>query len=81
MKAIQIEAFGKPVEVVKVVEIPDVGAPGAGEVVLALEASPIKELYDKMLELYPRSGQPGLALGIGPRRQRVGASHPVRCSQ
>jgi len=43
MKAIQIEAFGKSVEVVKVVEIPDVGAPGAGEVVLALEASPIKK--------------------------------------
>jgi len=41
MKAIQIEAFGKPVQVVKVVEIPDVGAPGAGEVVLALEASPM----------------------------------------
>jgi NADPH:quinone reductase-like Zn-dependent oxidoreductase len=44
MKAIQIEAFGKPVEVVKVVEIPDVGAPGAGEVVLALEASPINHV-------------------------------------
>ena len=59
MKAIQIEAFGKPVEVVKVVEIPDVGAPGAGEVVLALEASPIKELYDKMLELNPDRANPG----------------------
>jgi NADPH:quinone reductase-like Zn-dependent oxidoreductase len=48
MKAIQIEAFGKPVEVVKVVEIPDVGAPGAGEVVLALDASPINQ-YDLLL--------------------------------
>src|SRR4030088_805670 len=41
MQAIQIEAFGNPAEVMKVVEIPDVGAPGEGEVVIALEASPI----------------------------------------
>src|ERR1700704_1706027 len=41
MQAIQIEAFGNPAEVLKVVEIPDVGAPGEGEVVIALEASPI----------------------------------------
>jgi NADPH:quinone reductase-like Zn-dependent oxidoreductase len=41
MQAIQIEAFGNPAEVLKVVEIPDVGAPAAGEVVIALEASPI----------------------------------------
>src|SRR6476620_6616594 len=41
MQAIQIEAFGNPAEVLKVVDIPDVGAPGEGEVVIALEASPI----------------------------------------
>src|SRR6266849_656000 len=41
MQAIQIEAFGNPAEVIKVVELPDVGAPGEGEVVIALEASPI----------------------------------------
>src|SRR6476620_4442255 len=41
MQAIQIEAFGNPAEVLKVVDIPDVGAPGGGEVVIALEASPI----------------------------------------
>ena len=41
MQAIQIEAFGNPAEVLKVVEIPDVGAPGESEVVIALEASPI----------------------------------------
>jgi NADPH:quinone reductase-like Zn-dependent oxidoreductase len=41
MQAIQIEAFGNPTEVLKVVEIPDVGAPAEGEVVIALEASPI----------------------------------------
>ncbi len=37
MKAIQIEAFGSPAEVVKAVDIPDVGMPAAGEVVIALE--------------------------------------------
>src|ERR1700731_3634784 len=41
MQAIQIEAFGNPAEVMKVVDIPDVGAPAEGEVVIALEASPI----------------------------------------
>ena len=41
MKAIQIEAFGNPAEVLKLVDIPDVGAPSEGEVVIALEASPI----------------------------------------
>ena len=37
MKAIQIEAFGSPAEVVKAVDIPDVGTPAAGEVVIAVE--------------------------------------------
>jgi len=35
MKAVEIKAFGNPAEVVKVVDIPDVGAPAAGEVVIA----------------------------------------------
>src|ERR1700730_7673690 len=42
MQAIQIEAFGNPAEVLKVVDIPDVGAPADGEVVIALEPAPIK---------------------------------------
>jgi NADPH:quinone reductase-like Zn-dependent oxidoreductase len=41
MQAIQIEAFGNPAEVLKEVDIPDVGMPAEGEVVIALEASPI----------------------------------------
>ena len=41
MKAIQIEAYGNPTEVVKVVDLPDVGSPVAGEVVIEVEASPI----------------------------------------
>ena len=47
MKAIQIETFGSPAEVVKAVDLPDVGAPAAGEVVIALEASPINP-YDRL---------------------------------
>jgi hypothetical protein len=41
MKAIRIEAFGRPAEVLKVVDVPDVGPPGPDEVVIAVEASPI----------------------------------------
>lgn len=39
MKALQIESFGNAAEVVKAVDIPDVGKPAAGEVVMALEGS------------------------------------------
>ena len=49
MKAIQIEAFGNPAEVMKLVDVPDVGAPGEGEVVIALEASPIISVSDKAM--------------------------------
>jgi hypothetical protein len=43
MQAIQIEAFGHPVEVLTAVDRPDVGASAAGAVVIALEALPIKQ--------------------------------------
>jgi NADPH:quinone reductase-like Zn-dependent oxidoreductase len=45
MQAIQIEAFGHPAEVLTAVDISDVGARAAGDVVIALEASPINQ-YD-----------------------------------
>jgi NADPH:quinone reductase-like Zn-dependent oxidoreductase len=48
MKAIQIEAYGNPADVLKVVDIPDVGPPAAGEVVIEVEASPINP-YDLLL--------------------------------
>jgi NADPH:quinone reductase-like Zn-dependent oxidoreductase len=41
MKAIQLQAFGNPADVVRLVDVPDVGRPGPDEVVIALEASPI----------------------------------------
>lgn len=41
MKAVQVVAFGRPAEVVKLNEVPDVGGPGPNEVVVAVEAAPI----------------------------------------
>jgi hypothetical protein len=37
------EAFGNPAKALTAVNRPDVGAPAAGEVAIALEASPIKQ--------------------------------------
>jgi NADPH:quinone reductase-like Zn-dependent oxidoreductase len=48
MKAIQIERFGKPSDVLQVVDVPDVGAPAVGEVVIAVETSPINQ-YDLLM--------------------------------
>src|SRR5260370_31123297 len=48
MKAIQIQAFGKPADVAQYVDIAEVGAPDANEVVVALEASPINQ-YDLLM--------------------------------
>jgi NADPH:quinone reductase-like Zn-dependent oxidoreductase len=41
MRAIQLQAFGNPAEVVKLVDVADAGAPAPDEVVIALEASPV----------------------------------------
>ena len=88
MKAIQIEAFGNPAEVMKVVDVPDVGAPGEGEVVIALEASPIN-----MSDLLMISGRYGyrpklpcvvgtegvgriVAVGGGVTHLKAGRPHP-----
>lgn len=41
MHTVQLNAFGKPWEVVETVTLPDPGAPGAGEIVIDMEFSPI----------------------------------------
>ena len=41
MHIVQINAFGKPWEVVETVSLPDPGAPGASEIVVDMEFSPI----------------------------------------
>src|SRR5258707_712900 len=93
MQAIQIEAFGNPAEVMKLVDIPDVGAPGEGEVVIALEASPIN-----MSDLLMISGRYGyrpklpsvmgtegvgrvIAVGSGIKHLRQGDDEPAWLSR
>jgi trans-2-enoyl-CoA reductase len=41
MQCIQINSFGRPWEIVKVIRQPDVGSPAAGEIVIEMEYSPI----------------------------------------
>lgn len=41
MKAIQLQAFGNPADVVRLVDVPDVGAPNADEMIIEVEASPV----------------------------------------
>jgi NADPH:quinone reductase-like Zn-dependent oxidoreductase len=64
MKAIQIEKFGNPAEVMKLVDVPDVGTPGAGEVVIALEASPIN-MSDLMMISGAYGHRPSLPCVVG----------------
>ena len=47
MKSIQVTAYGKPADVVTLVDVPDVSAPGPEEVVIAVEAAPVEpsDLY------------------------------------
>lgn len=64
MKAIQIEAFGDPAAVMKLADVPDVASPGNGEVVIALEASPIN--MSDLLMISGRYGyRPGLPTIVG----------------
>jgi NADPH:quinone reductase-like Zn-dependent oxidoreductase len=48
MRAIQIAQFGNPSDVVRVVDLPEPPAPGAGEVKVAVELSPLN-LHDLLL--------------------------------
>ena len=48
MRAIQITEFGNPSDVVRVVDLPEPPAPGAGEVKVAVEFSPLN-LHDLLL--------------------------------
>lgn len=41
MKAIQLNAYGDPADVVRLVDVHDVGAPGQDEIVIDVEASPV----------------------------------------
>src|ERR1700758_948184 len=41
MRALQISAYGNPSEVLRIAEIPETGAPGAGEVLIEIELAPL----------------------------------------
>lgn len=41
MKALQLSGYGNPADVVKLADVPDVGAPAPDEIVIAVEASPV----------------------------------------
>ena len=45
MKAVQLQAFGNPADVVKLVDVPDLGAPGPDEVVIATEGGPFDHCW------------------------------------
>jgi NADPH:quinone reductase-like Zn-dependent oxidoreductase len=42
MKGLQLTGYGDPAKVVKLVELPDLGAPGPDEIIIDVEASPIE---------------------------------------
>ena len=64
MHALQIATFGDPSEVVELVEIPDPGAPGAGEVLVVVEYAPINT--SALLLISGRYGvRPPLPTGVG----------------
>ncbi len=43
MRALQISAYGNPSEVLRIAEIPETGAPGAGEVLIEIELAPLNK--------------------------------------
>jgi NADPH:quinone reductase-like Zn-dependent oxidoreductase len=76
MKAVQFESFGDPRAVVHVVDLPDPDPPGTGEVLLAVEATPINPsdlltlsgTYGQLPKLPAIAGNEGVGrvLAIGP---------------
>ena len=79
MKEIQIEAYGNPTEVLKVVDLPDVGAPAAGEVVIEVEASPINQ-YDLLLIAGGYGYRPRLPAVMGGATNSGSVSAPCRAT-
>lgn len=42
MKGLQLTGYGAPADVLKLVELPDPSPPGANEIIIDVEASPIE---------------------------------------
>ena len=79
MKAVQVVAFGRPAEVVKLNEVPDVGSPGPNEVVVAVEAAPINNSdFMIMAGRYGYLPTPPATLGIEGVGRVIAAGSQVR---
>lgn len=79
MKAIQIAQYGKPIDVAKCIELPDVGRPNADEAIIEVEASPINQ-YDLLLIAGGYGYRPQLPIvagteGVGPTFRTLIAHH------
>ena len=75
MKAVQVVAFGKPVEAVKLNDVPDPGSPGPDEVVVAVEAAPVNAT-DLMITDFCRRCRPPSA-----SRASAASLRPVQTSR
>jgi hypothetical protein len=80
MKAIQIQAFGKPADGAQCVDIADVGAPDTNEVVVALEASPINQ-YDLLMIAGGYGYRPPLPASFSRNRRSVASGFSTGTSQ
>src|SRR5690349_515411 len=64
MYALQIATFGDPAEVVELVALPEPDAPGAGDVLVAVEYAPIN--ISALLMIRDQYGvRPALSTGVG----------------
>ncbi|MDB5393321.1 MAG: Zn-dependent oxidoreductase, NADPH:quinone reductase, partial [Rhodospirillales bacterium] len=43
MRALQISAYGDPLKVLELVDVPEPGVPGAGEVLIDVELAPLNK--------------------------------------
>lgn len=75
VKALRFSRFGKAHEVVELVELPDPGRPGAGEVALDIEASPINPA--DLLQFEGRYGAQPPALPVHAGGEAVGIVRAV----
>jgi hypothetical protein len=57
MKGLQISGYGNPADVVKLVEIPDVGTPGSDDVVIDVAASSLHR-SNLLTSTWPRVSTP-----------------------
>ena len=48
MRALQISAYGDPLKVLELVDVPEPGVPGAGEVLIDVELAPLNK-HDLLL--------------------------------